>query len=252
MNQEARPASTVILLRDGDDGLETFLMRRATTMAFAPRMHVYPGGRVDQADFLAPIEFSVDADRVDELAARASTDSAGLAALYSCAIREIAEEVGLDLVEPDVDGRFVVDPDDLPIADHWVTPEMEGLRYDVRFFAALVPNGQSAALSTTEADGAFWIRPADALSARRSGDMAMLPPTEATLRYLTGFATAADAIADAARRDVQPLLPRRITGDDGAVRWALVHDRTGAIIIDDVAGPHTKETDGLTFPKELR
>jgi 8-oxo-dGTP pyrophosphatase MutT (NUDIX family) len=248
----ARPASTVILLRDGDDGLETFLMRRATTMQFAPRMHVYPGGRVDDADFLAPIDFVVSDEQVGVLAARASTDVRGLCALYSCAIREVQEETGIVLVEPGADGRLLIDPRWLPVADHWVTPEMEGLRYDVRFFAAAVPEGQSAELSTTEADGAFWIRPDLALVARKAGDMSMLPPTEATLRYLTSFASVGDALADAATRSVQPLLPRRIVDADGATRWALVHDRTGEIILDDVLAPHTKESDGLAFPKEFR
>jgi len=51
-----RDAATVVLLRDGESGLETFVMRRATTMAFAPRMHVFPGGRVDDIDFREEVE----------------------------------------------------------------------------------------------------------------------------------------------------------------------------------------------------
>ena len=252
MTGQARPASTVILLRDGDEGIETFLMRRSTTMAFAPRMHVYPGGRVDEADYSAPIDFTVSASEVDAMAQRASSDASGLLALYSCAIREIEEEVGVTLAAVGNDGRRVVDPRQLPIIDHWVTPELESKRYDVRFFAAVLPDGEDAALSTTEADGAFWIAPASALAARAAGEMAMLPPTEATLRYLTSFERSADVVTDGARRTVVPLLPRRLVDDEGKARWVMVHDRTGEILMEDISAPHTRETDGLTFPEHLR
>jgi hypothetical protein len=128
---------------------------------------------------------------------------------------------------------------------------MEPKRYDVRFFVAVVPDGQDAVLSTTEADGAFWIAPAAALAARAAGDMAMLPPTEATLRYLTTFTRASEVLVDAARRPVVPLLPRRLVDADGSARWVMVHDRTGEILVEDIDAPHTRETDGLSFPKHL-
>jgi 8-oxo-dGTP pyrophosphatase MutT (NUDIX family) len=235
-----RSAATVVLLRDTPSGLETFVMRRATTMAFAPRMHVFPGGRVDDIDRRERIHF-VSGDP-EALAVRGSTDVAGICALYSCAVRETAEEAGIDIAVRDADGRLVVDPASLPIIDHWVTPEMESHRYDVRFFAVAVPDGQ-ARLTTTEADEAAWIAPAAALAEFEAGRMAMLPPTEAVLRRLAEHVRAADVLADAATRSVVPLLPRRIT-DDAGTRWVLVHDRTGEIVVDRIRMPHTRETDG--------
>lgn len=216
-------------------------------MAFAPRMHVYPGGRVDDGDYARDVAFTVDDDEVDRLAVRASTDIPGLRALYSCAARELAEEVGV-VVEgirsgDPGHGPLLVDPGAFPIVEHWVTPEMEAKRYDVRFFMAALPAGEEAVLLTTEADSAFWITPAAALAARR--DLAMLPPTEATLRMLSGFATAADAVAEGGRRTVLPLMPRILTDADGAQRWAIVNHRTDEILLDSVRGPHTREVDGL-------
>src|SRR5664279_3115068 len=45
-----RDASTVVVVRDGDDGLEAYLLRRQQSMKFAPGMYVFPGGGVDEAD----------------------------------------------------------------------------------------------------------------------------------------------------------------------------------------------------------
>src|SRR4051812_21363847 len=45
-----RAAATVVLLRDGSDGVEAYLLRRRTTMAFAAGMYVFPGGAVDRRD----------------------------------------------------------------------------------------------------------------------------------------------------------------------------------------------------------
>src|SRR5215203_3480197 len=46
----ARPASTVMLLRDIDDGVEVFMLRRTKAAVFAGGMYVFPGGKVDAAD----------------------------------------------------------------------------------------------------------------------------------------------------------------------------------------------------------
>ena len=45
-----RPAATVVLMRPGRHGPEVLLGRRPSSMAFAPDVHVFPGGRVDPAD----------------------------------------------------------------------------------------------------------------------------------------------------------------------------------------------------------
>ena len=242
MSATVPSASTVILVRDGVDGVETFLMRRVATMAFAPRMHVFPGGRLDDVD--RSVRVSIIGGDVDELARRASADADELHALYSCAVRETREEVGLELATVTCDGALQIDVQAMPIVDHWVTPEGESRRYDVRFFAAMIV-GDEARLTTTEADEAGWLRPADALAAFAAGELALLAPTEHVLRWLEGFETAADVIQDGAARGVVPRRPTRMPDGSGASRWALVNDRTNEVISDPHEAPHTRESDGL-------
>ena len=73
--EPARSAS-VILLRDGPLGLETYLLHRHSRMPFAASMVVFPGGRVDVADV-----------------------TSGRDPVRACAVRETREETGVILAE---------------------------------------------------------------------------------------------------------------------------------------------------------
>jgi len=263
-----RDAATIALLRDGIGGPEVFLMRRQRSMAFAAGMHVYPGGAVEAADSQVPLTVETDLDAV---ARRLSTDDP--VAVVAAAARETFEECGV-LLAVDADGAPVVLDDSfeqerellaagrlgfgeilrgrglrvdgaalVPFA-HWVTPEVEDRRYDTRFLAARLPDGQEATERGGEADRVAWWRPQDALDSWRRGETAMLPPTVATLDELARHADIPSALAALARLDVVPILPRPFLDEDGAISWRLVHDRTGEVLAPG-AEPHASETDGV-------
>jgi glyoxylase-like metal-dependent hydrolase (beta-lactamase superfamily II)/8-oxo-dGTP pyrophosphatase MutT (NUDIX family) len=149
-----RPAATVVLVRDGSRGPEVLLVRRPPTMAFAPDVHVFPGGGVDAADR------SVEA----------------------AALRELDEEVGIALPGADV----------LVPLSRWVTPAGYPRRFDVRFFAAALPTGARVSLATDEVADHRWIRPADALAALARGELPMWLPTTVTLQQLAYAASFGD------------------------------------------------------------
>jgi 8-oxo-dGTP pyrophosphatase MutT (NUDIX family) len=246
----AAPAATVVLLRDGTEGLEVLLMRRPGTMAFAPGMHVFPGGRVDlDHDGRTPVHGSLpDGDW-------AGPDLAP--ALVVAAARETFEEAGVLLAVdrsgrpavPDRDWardraasersggfpevlarrRLHLDADLLVPVAHWITPEVETRRFDTRFLAAALPAGQQVDPHETETDTAHWTAPAAALAEYTAGARPMLPPTVAVLSDLVGHRSAGDALEWARLHEVRPLLPRaRLLGDDLA--WDLVDGYTGEVL----------------------
>jgi 8-oxo-dGTP pyrophosphatase MutT (NUDIX family) len=246
-----RDAATVVLLRDSTAGLEAYLLRRVSTMAFAAGMHVFPGGGVDPRDELVG---------VDRWAGPAPSRWAGILtaseprarALVCAAVRETFEESGVLLAGPDaghvvedVTGkawekdrralldrrsslaellqrrRLVLRADLLRPWAHWVTPEVEARRYDTRFFVAALPPGQRTRDVGGEADHGRWWRPADAVAARRDGSIRMLPPTVFTLAELASYQTVEEVLAAGAERDVRPVLPRVVIGDADQARLLL-------------------------------
>ena len=98
-----RDAATVMLVRDGNAGLEVFMVRRTLSAAFAGGMYVFPGGAVDAADGGAEVEPLCDG--VTDAAASAQLElPAGGLAFWVAAIRECFEEAGVLLARQDGTG----------------------------------------------------------------------------------------------------------------------------------------------------
>ncbi|GAA2272073.1 hypothetical protein GCM10010145_53670 [Streptomyces ruber] len=246
-------AATVMLLKDTDGTPVVHMLRRRASMAFAAGAYAYPGGGVDPRDDDHLVRWAGPtrawwADRlgVDEISAQA---------IVCAAVRETFEEAGVLLAGPSADtvvgdttgedweadraalaahelsfARFlerrglVLRSDLLGAWARWITPEFEARRYDTWFFVAALPEGQRTRNTSTEADRTVWIRPRDAADAYDRGDLLMMPPTIATLRGLTAYATAAEALAAAPARDLTPVLATARLRDGGIVLSWPGHD----------------------------
>lgn len=193
-----RDATTVIVVRDGDEGLEVFLMARAPSMAFAPSAHVFPGGKLEDSDFDAGL--SLDEIWVEHLTAR---DLDHAAALVRCGIRETQEEVGV-----------VLDPADVRPWAHWITPAPEPRRYDTRFLIAALPHGQRVVEAGTESVGGRWWRPQAALDTAYADEIILMPPTLATLEELKKYSDVASVIQECETRPVARHMPRLTIRND--------------------------------------
>jgi len=177
-------------------------------MAFAPDMHVFPGGRVDAAD-ADPGLGARSVLSADEAAERLGGDLEPATALaaHIAAIREAFEEVGVLLADHALDAdlvagrsRLLADPGAFPaFADEldlrlrtdrlaplsrWVTPRSMPRRFDARFFAAAFPEGAAVTLVGDEVLAQAWHRPLDALESMAAGGLGMWLPTSTTLMQL--------------------------------------------------------------------
>ncbi|MBM7366876.1 NUDIX hydrolase [Gordonia hydrophobica] len=226
-----RDASTVVLVRDADQGIEVFLQRRVKQMAFAGGMTVFPGGGVDDRDRDAKISW-VGPD-VGWWAQQYGTDVETARALVCAAVRETFEECGVllagsaddvhpnpsalsgereRLVNKDISFAQFLNEHDLVLRtdllaplSHWITPKNETRRYDTRFFLAELPAGQSADGETSEASETVWLTATGALAAWNNGNHFLLPPTWSQLRVIAGYSTVADLMA--ADHQITPIEP---------------------------------------------
>lgn len=166
---ETIPAATVVLLRDGAEGIEALVLLRNSKLAFAGGMWVFPGGRVDAGDRVS----AEPPDRIDDV----------IHAARNAAVRESAEEAGL-----------LVAPDSLTVYAHWSPPKIAPKRFATWFFVAPAPSGD-VVVDGGEIHEHAWVRPADGLARRDAGEIELAPPTWVTLHDLAQFATVDEAIA---------------------------------------------------------
>jgi glyoxylase-like metal-dependent hydrolase (beta-lactamase superfamily II)/8-oxo-dGTP pyrophosphatase MutT (NUDIX family) len=189
-------------------------------MAFAPDVHVFPGGRVDAADAdPALLDRSVVSTEAAAAAMGGDLEPVAALAAYVAAIREAFEEVGILLADVGASSgdlaetrrRLLAEPSSFPAiaADldlrlrtdrlvplsRWVTPPTLPRRFDARFFAAAVPGDADADLVGDEVVDHGWHRPTDALAAMAGGSFGLWLPTAMTLAQLE-HAASIEAIRD--------------------------------------------------------
>lgn len=251
---EVALASTVMLVRESEtrSGVEVFLQKRVASMEFAPSMLVFPGGRVDPRDAREDVEWAGRSPQ--EWADVLGADLASTRLFVTAAIRELFEECGILLAGPDAQTvvadvssaqwharRQALTQHEISLADllaeeglvlradllayraHWVTPVFESRRYDTRFFAATVPEGQVPDDATTEADHADWADPADTVDALDRGEVLMLPPTRVCLEDLADAGSVESIVADL--DDVVLVMPELTRVQDGLVMRTPLPDR---------------------------
>jgi 8-oxo-dGTP pyrophosphatase MutT (NUDIX family) len=170
-----RQSASLILSRDGGDGLELLLVQRNPQQRFMGGFWVFPGGATDEAE-----------------------------SHRAAAVRELAEEAGV----------AGIDPEALVLYARWITPELIKTRFDTRFFVARAPDGARPRVDGSECVDLRWTTPRAAISAYARGDVALAFPTLKLLEGLVAFATVGELLAHARDLDVQPVLPRVVPGGE--------------------------------------
>lgn len=172
------PAATVVLVRDGEQGLETLLLRRNKTVQFAGGSWVFPGGRIDKEDYRSDLEDIESASRL-------------------AAVREAKEEADMD-----------IDDESLVYFAHWTTPPEAPKRFATWFYIATVGPGEMVTVDGSEIVEHRWYSPDQAIAAANNKDIEMMPPTFITLTELSEAANAADALSMYRERKVPEYLPK--------------------------------------------
>ena len=92
-----RDAASVLMLRDGAQGLEIFMLQRHSNSAVLGGAYVFPGGKLDAAD--AELDPARHLDQPRDLLhrqlAEPALEEARACGLYVAALREAFEESGI-------------------------------------------------------------------------------------------------------------------------------------------------------------
>jgi len=180
-----RQAATVLVLRGGTERLEVLLAQRTPKARFMGGAWVFPGGSVDAED--------LGAHRV-------------------AGVREVQEEVGITLGDPEALVPFA----------RWITPAEISIRFDTWFFLAEAPADAEIVIDGQEIVDARWFEPARALEGSEAGELLLVFPTIKNLEAAARFSTAAELLEWARTHEVKPVEPR-VEG----------HGETARLVIDD-------------------
>ncbi len=242
---ETRLAATILLLRDGPELLEVFMVERHHRIDFAEGALVFPGGKVESSDAAPELKaFCCGADSGSE------TENT----VRVAAIRETFEECGVLLARPRgtqdlIDGirlesiatRYrdalqdgshsmldMVQSEDLELAfdllvpfAHWITPEFMPKRFDTHFFLVAAPPDQLAIHDGFESVDSLWTTIPRALELEKSGQRTIIFPTLENMKKLGRSNSVATALETARGDKIVTVLPRFSKDPDGTMMMVI-------------------------------
>lgn len=226
----ARPAATVVILRDGPDGIETFMVVRHHAIDFASGALVFPGGKVDEQDkgsdwdALAPGAPFPIAREFLVAAARETFEEAGLLLarrqgagdlLGHDDVHRIVSSDRARLIKGETTFADILKREGLEVATdflvhfaHWITPPPVPKRFDTQFLIVAAPVAQLGAHDGSESVEGIWIRPQAALDEADAGKRTLVFATAMNLKKLARHKTVAETVAATRAEKVVTVMPR--------------------------------------------
>ena len=183
----AHPSSSIMLLRQEKrvkSGFEVLMAKRSEDMRFAPGAYVFPGGRVDDADHDAATQHNISSED---------------AAYRIAALRELAEETGVEIA--------VERASELAYFAHWITPPESPKRFETKFYLGHTEEAHVLKSDDIETTEVSWVNPLSMLREEELGTVNMMFPTRLNLMKLAQSSTIEEAIARAKADNVTTVMP---------------------------------------------
>lgn len=253
-----RDAATILVLRQRQDQLEVFMVKRSKKSAFMPNIYVYPGGALDPKDCnldAFTLSEGISSEDVTQMFGDDVDPAFGIGLLLA-GVRETFEEAGLllarrkdeqhpvdltqnesvaqhfaslraslhggdlDMLSMTRQEGLVLQLGQLEFFSHWITPFFENRRFDTRFFVAEAPEHQRPIHDEHETVDSTWLNPGEAVASYYQGELSLAPPTLATLMELQDFSTVDDVLTFCRQHRPPAILPHLDKqGDEVVLRF---------------------------------
>ena len=232
------PASTVLVIRDGIDDIEVFMVVRHHQIDFASGALVFPGGKVDKNDLNPGLrEYTISSNEINDQ--ELSYRIAGIRECYEEADVLFAyEENNSDLISNErlrklkkwrdkfnnkegsmydfaFEENIKFNLDDLIPFAHWITPEMMPKRFDTYFYIAEAPKDHLGSHDGKESVDSIWITPKQALADCDSKKRTIIFPTRMNLEKLSRFKTVKEALEKIKKEIIITVEPKIEKNNDG-------------------------------------
>ena len=271
LNSDISLSATVILLRKGfhqptadQEGvfasLETLMVQRSTQMGFAGGAIVFPGGKIDKADYGMLASLGAGGSESDVHASQHEQQSS---VTKIAAIRELFEETGILLAsfeghplspamwrENDLgslkrrkeinlsaklffkflqDFELEINLDALTGFAQWRTPPNLHRRFDTHFYLAQMPEEQSVLADGEESTEALWASPSEFLEMGKSGERKIIFPTARILELLALDKTYDDILSRTRNRPKRCIEPQVV--EENGEHFLTIPDDLGYPVV---------------------